>query len=278
MNKNSLATSIAARLRNVAAAEKVRYAAVLTGFLIERAVARLTKNPHLARHLIFKGGFVSLRVYQSPRYTVDLDAVLHGLSKEEAVGYAKEAMAADLGDGVWFHFDRLDELTTQQEYGGSRLVYRCGLGEKMADVRRAQMVNIDMGVGDPVTPAPRELDVPTYLASEPLSWRVYTAETTVAEKLHALFTLGSVNSRSKDLFDLDFLLPRTSTKVLGEAVAATFKHRETLSPPSLSEVLAGLDLTTLRRGWKSALKEIPEPYNFDDVVARVIEALRKHNL
>jgi predicted nucleotidyltransferase component of viral defense system len=276
--KERIATSISARLKRIADDRRVLYGNILTAFLIERAVARLTRDPLLTRHLVFKGGFVNLRVYRSPRFTVDLDAVLHDLTKERAIVHAQEAMSADLMDGVWFRFERSVELTTQQEYGGTRLVHRAGLGQEMSDIRRAQIVNVDIGVGDPVTPAPRELAVETFLADEPITWRVYTAETTIAEKLHALVTLGSANSRSKDLFDLDHLLPAASTGVLNESIANTFRHRGTLPPASFSRFLSSLDETTLRRGWKSAVQGLRDPPDFDVVVGRIIQSLVNHDL
>ena len=72
------------------------------------------------------------------------------------------------------------------------------VGMPLADVRRAPIVNIDFGVGDPVTPEPLSLATPTHLAGEPLSWRVYPVETIVAEKLHALYTLGAAHARLGD--------------------------------------------------------------------------------
>lgn len=42
---------------------------VFTLFVIERAVVRLMSDEKLARSMIFKGGFVCVRVFESPRYT-----------------------------------------------------------------------------------------------------------------------------------------------------------------------------------------------------------------
>lgn len=53
-----------------------KYKDVETVFMIERLVARLIADKHLSSHLVFKGGFVGLKIYESPRYTVDLDALL----------------------------------------------------------------------------------------------------------------------------------------------------------------------------------------------------------
>ncbi len=45
---------------------------VQTAFMIERLVAQLVADKTLSQNLVFKGGFVGLRVYNSERYTVDL--------------------------------------------------------------------------------------------------------------------------------------------------------------------------------------------------------------
>ncbi len=273
MTRDAVKESINARLRRIATDKNVAFDRLFINFLIERAAARLMRDVRLYDHLVFKGGYVALRIYQSPRHTVDLDAVIHGLSKEVAVDAAKKTMFEDLGDGVWFQFEKTVDLTTQQEYGGVRLVYRGGVGTPLADVRRAPIVNIDFGIGDPVTPEPRSLATPTHLAGEPLSWRVYPVETIVAEKLHALYTHASLNSRSKDVFDLSFLLPKVVPIDLDAALTATFQFRGAKRPPALSAALRTNDVTTLKRGWKSAVKDIADAPSFDDAFARVLELL-----
>ena len=50
---------------------------------LERAVARLQYDKILAQHLVFKGGFVLLKQYQSSRFTRDADALAVDISKEE---------------------------------------------------------------------------------------------------------------------------------------------------------------------------------------------------
>ncbi len=53
----------------------------------------------LARSMIFKGGFVCVQVYESPRYTIDLNSVLHECSLEQAQKLIPETMQQDLCDG-----------------------------------------------------------------------------------------------------------------------------------------------------------------------------------
>lgn len=68
--------SVITKLRSLSSRLKVKYSHLETVFLIERLVARLIADKKLSANLVFKGGFVGLKVYESPRYTIDLDALL----------------------------------------------------------------------------------------------------------------------------------------------------------------------------------------------------------
>lgn len=63
-------------------------------------------------------------------------------------------------------------------------------------------LQIDIGIGDVITPAPIVKALPAILPDfAPPSVKVYPPETIVAEKLHALVKLGIANSRMKDYAD-----------------------------------------------------------------------------
>lgn len=51
------------------------------------------------------------------------------------------------------------DLATQGEYGGIRHTYRAGIGELLKDIKRAQIINLDLGIGDPITPGPQKVEV-----------------------------------------------------------------------------------------------------------------------
>ena len=76
MTTKSKGNSVRQRLVTLAEKLVVPYRNIETAFLIERLVVRIIADKNLNRHLVFKGGFVGLRVYNSHRYTVDLDALL----------------------------------------------------------------------------------------------------------------------------------------------------------------------------------------------------------
>lgn len=156
MTKSSTAQSIFDRLKRLAKERGVSPNHLVTELLLERVAVRLTADPVLQKHLIFKGGYIGLRIYGSPRYTTDLDAVVHNMPNKEIVEKAEAAVLTPENDGVWFLFEETIDLVTQQEYGGTRLVFRGGVGEVPSiKPKVAQLVNVDIGTGDPVTPAPR---------------------------------------------------------------------------------------------------------------------------
>ncbi|MGE3263129.1 MAG: nucleotidyl transferase AbiEii/AbiGii toxin family protein [Bacteriovoracia bacterium] len=267
--------SIRQRLANLSAQRKVQFSNLETAFLLERLVARIVATPSLQSAIVFKGGFVSLTVYDSPRYTIDLDALLVKSNLEKTLTEVKSAAETDISDGVWFHFESQIDLKTQGEYGGVRQVYRAGLGEKLKNLSKAQVINFDLGIGDPVTPGPRKLKIKSLLSDEELSWSVYPVETIIAEKIHALIANGDFNSRSKDVYDLSIFLDAADPKILAGAIQKTFKFRETQVPKSIAVDLLALRTDRLEKGWKSATASVANAPSFLDALHSVISKIRQ---
>ncbi len=252
------------RLKNIAKESKTPFQAVATDFLIERIVFRLATDPNLKNHLIFKGGYVGLRCYKSPRYTVDLDAIAHRKDIKSVVETAKQAMTTDLGDQVWFELEKTIDLETQNEYGGVCLQYRAGIGEKPRNIKKSQVLKIDIGIGDPVTPGPLIKEIEEKLGEQSITWQVYNIETIIAEKLHCLVARSSDNSRSKDIFDLAFYLPQCNKDHLFEALKETFEYRGDSLPTSIGNAISEVNQDTLKRGWKAATGLLKFPPDFDE--------------
>lgn len=274
MTTKSKGSSVRQKLTDLNQKIRAPYQNLETAFMIERLVARLVADKKLGKHLIFKGGFVGLRVYESHRYTVDLDALLVNAKIESTLDLAKEKAESDLDDGVWFRFEDQIDLATQGEYGGIRQVYRAGIGEVLKDLKKAQVVHFDLGIGDPVTPGPRQMEMPTLLSkNEDISWSVYPVETIIAEKLHALITHGNINSRSKDVHDLSVFLPTANAKILAEALKRCFAFRKTEWPESFSASIKNIDTKTLERGWLSAIASVSEAPQFSAAFNSVVSHL-----
>ena len=76
MSNKPIVQRITAKLNSLAIEKECSYQELLTQFLIERLVVRITHKDQVNNQIIFKGGYVSLRVYDSPRYTKDIDATV----------------------------------------------------------------------------------------------------------------------------------------------------------------------------------------------------------
>ena len=109
------------------------------------------------------------------------------------------------------------------EYEGVRVRFIATLAQARIPMQ------IDIGFGDVIVPAPTQVEYPTLLDFPAPVLLAYPKETVVAEKLEALTKLGLLNSRMKDYYDLALLsrLYSFNGAVLVEAIIATFRHRET---------------------------------------------------
>ncbi len=213
-------------------------------------------------------------MYESPRYTIDLDALLVKSKIEPSLELTRAAAESDLDDGVWFKFESQIDLATQGEYGGVRQVYRAGIGAVIKNLKKAQVINFDLGIGDPVTPGPIDARTPMLLSGEALSWSVYPVETIIAEKLHAIVARADANSRSKDIHDLALFLPKANKKILRSAVDQCFSFRETEVPKSFSTFIKGLNTSMLEKGWASAVSTIPSAPKFESAFKSLIAQIR----
>jgi hypothetical protein len=106
-------------------------------------------------------------------------------------------------------------------------------------------VQVDVGFGDAVVPTAEWIDYPTLLDLPVPRVRAYTRYSVVSEKLEAIVSLGMVNSRMKDFYDLWVLSMEFEFdgELLGRAIRATFERRGTEIPaevpPALGDEFAG---------------------------------------
>lgn len=276
MTTKAKGSSVRQKITDLSNKINIPFQNIQTAFMIERLVARLVTDKNLAKHLVFKGGFVGLRVYNSERYTVDLDALLVNADIESSLALTRKNAETDLDDGVWFKFVGQMDLVTQGEYGGIRQIYRAGIGEILEKINKAQIIHFDLGIGDPITPAPQKIEIPSLLLKgEEISWSVYPIETICAEKIHALVTHGNINSRSKDIHDLSVFLLKADTAVLGEALKKCFAFRETEMPESFSKAIKSINTTTLQRGWLAATTTVRTEREFQEAFDAIVKNITR---
>lgn len=189
------------------------------------------------------------------------------------LGHAQKSIWTD---SVWFRFEDQVDLAIQGEYGGIRQIYRAGIGEVLTNLKKAQVVHFDVGVGDLVTPEPLSTQTASLIIPESsLIWMVYPLETIIAEKIHALIAHGDLNSRAKDFYDLAFLLPKANAEILGQSLKRCFEYRKTKFPDSFSTVLKSMNTKSLERGWISATASVSDKPKFQDAFETIVILLKK---
>lgn len=143
------------------------------------------------------------------------------------------------------------------------------------------VLQVDIGFGDAVTPAPESICYPVMLSDLPApQLRAYPKYTAVAEKFNAICLLGMTNTRMKDYFDLQVRLSENELEPaeLHRAIAATFARRKMDHPSSIPIGLSAAFAAdgTRQTQWAAFLKKNRlDPISLEGVVTRLREALRK---
>lgn len=229
MTRN-LAASILARLLTLAKQRGDDYNLLLNRFAMERLLARISASQH-ADQFLLKGALLFALWYDTPhRPTRDADLLGFGPDDEATlIATFRDITAMDLGDGIVFDLGsvKADAIREDNTYGGTRITLVARIGSARCALQ------IDVGFGDAVTPAPQTVVYPTLLDDfQAPTLRVYPVYTVVAEKYQAMVMLGQANSRMKDFFDLAVIARRTELDgaALAAAIAATFARRMTALP------------------------------------------------
>ena len=178
--------SIRAKLLNVAKQKDVFYQTILTRYFQERLLYRISQT-HYRENFYLKGGAL-MYAYErfAARPTLDIDFLGTHISNDgERIAEAfREICAVECEeDGVRFAADKItaQNITEFKDYHGIRL----SIPATMDTI--AQVMTMDIGFGDVVTPHPVSLDYPLLLEELPeANILAYSTETVIAEKMHAV--------------------------------------------------------------------------------------------
>ncbi len=241
----NVAASIRQRLLDLTHAAEGNFQGCLDRYAVERLLYRLSLTEAREKFLL-KGALLFTAWFETPhRPTRDADFL--GLEEHDAAALAdmvRRLCAITAEDGLIYDANtvRVVVIREQASYGGLRVTLRALLDGARCNVQ------LDVGYGDAVTPAPVEIEYPTLLTDQPRPrLLVYPRETVFAEKLEAMQVLGMANTRMKDYFDLLMLAREGAMDIasLGDAIGATFRRRGTplpeALPPGLSDRFAGDD-------------------------------------
>jgi hypothetical protein len=261
----NIAASHRAKLLNLAQERGDGFQFFLGRWISERFLFRLGRSAHRDQ-FILKGAMMFVAWDgKLHRPTQDVDLLGYGSPEVgEVAQRIREICAESFDDGIAFDLEgiRSEKIREDAEYEGVRVRVPASL-----DGARV-LLQIDIGFGDLVEPAPAPLIFPVLLPLDPPVVRGYPPETVIAEKFQAMVMLGIGNSRMKDFFDV-WTLARTHNfhlHALYRSVRQTFERRRTplptTAPVAFTEVFlldenkqtqwkafgnrSGLDLPTLQ--------------------------------
>jgi hypothetical protein len=230
MTTPNRAASIRARLLNRARSDKADFNLVLTRYSLERLLYRLSVSPWADQFLLKGALLFDLWFDQPHRPTRDIDLLGFGPSElAHLTDVFQRVCTQPCDDGMNFAPASVQSARIRKDanYEGVRVTLVGALDGARCSVQ------IDIGYGDAVTPAPERVAFPVLLEdTETPTLRAYPVYTVIAEKYQAIVSLGMANTRMKDYFDLWFLAcyAEINPALLYQAITATFQRRKTPLP------------------------------------------------
>ena len=161
------------------------------------------------------------------RTTMDMDTTIVGIdmNQEELKRILMEILSIDVDDNVRFEYVSTSKIKDEDLYGGFRFKINAYLNKLRANLQ------IDVATGDIITPRAIEYKYKCLFDDKYLDLITYNLETVLAEKFNSVISIGVLNSRMKDYYDIYYLLTSKSNeidkKILKQAIINTFDHQKT---------------------------------------------------
>jgi len=220
--------SIRARLTNIAKETKRDFDALLLQYFQERFLYRLSISSYRSA-FILKGALLFL-IYEMPflRPTKDVDFLVRSKSKDLLTikKMIQDIARTDVADGVTFIPESisLESIMEDADYEGIRIKINGSLD------KARKTLQIDIAFGDVLVAGPVEMEFPVLLDDQLVPHlKVYSKESTIAEKFQSLVKLNILTSRMKDIYDILFLASHHAfdMPLLHKAIVRTFNRRGT---------------------------------------------------
>ena len=270
------AISVKEKLKNYAKKNNRIVQDIFTVYVLERTLYRISVSDYRDKFTL-KGGILLYGLFKEDftRATTDIDLLGAKISNEaENMKVVFENIfKQECDDPIVYKLDTLkvSNITEFKEYHGLNISI-------LAFLDRTRIpVNIDIGFGDIIYPKRVEMDYPTLLDDDPAKIYAYSIESMIAEKFEAIVSLGEVNGRMKDFYDICSISGRRDMdgSLLQTAIVETFHHRNT----SFDEIVAFDErfcenpLRTSR--WRGFLKQknVLAPIDFTEVIEMIQEFL-----
>ncbi|MEQ3693598.1 MAG: nucleotidyl transferase AbiEii/AbiGii toxin family protein [Thalassolituus sp.] len=224
---------------------------MLQQYAIQRLLYRLSVSEYHDQFLLKGAMLFSVWTGDLHRPTKDIDLLGFGSNDIDVlVNDFKIICATEADDGLIFDIESIQGVLIKEDslYQGVRVT-------GFAHLEKAKIgLQVDIGFGDAVTPNARLATIPSFLDSPAPIMKIYPVYTVIAEKFHAMVSLGLFNSRIKDFYDIwmiaihglqegDFLLggdaldgTALNGTLLVSAIRSTFNRRNTVMSTEMLSV------------------------------------------
>lgn len=219
--------SIKAKLKNVAKKYRKSFNLILQLYMQERLLYRLSISEYKDNFVLKGGLFLFSMTGFTGRPTRDIDFLAYQISNdmENIKEVFKKICKIEYNDGIVFYPNSIfvEEIKKEAEHRGIRVKLTGYLG------KAKEILWLDIGFYDIVVPEIITADYPVLLDMDSPKIKMYSFESVVAEKFEAVVSLGELNSRMKDFYDVFILLSekKFNRDVLQRAIVETFKRRGT---------------------------------------------------
>lgn len=205
------------------------YNTLLEHFALARFLARLSQSAYADRFVLKGAQLFRIWNDQLHRPTRDADFLDYEALAPDLLAQVIDeicALTPPQADALEWLPCAATPIRADNADGGNRVKITALLGTMKIHLQ------LDVGYGDTITPAPQASQWPGILDFPPVPLTTYPVETVIAEKLEAIISLGLANSRMKDFYDLYWLLSRIplNQDSLHSAIRNTFQRRQTELP------------------------------------------------
>jgi predicted nucleotidyltransferase component of viral defense system len=275
MNKGN-ATSLKAKIRNIAQEKNISAQVVLQNYMFERFLARLSVSEYKDTFILKGGLLIAAMVGLDTRSTMDMDATIRSypLDEEHIRGAIEKicAMAAD--DRIDFQFIGIGPIRDDDNYGGFRVSINA-----IYEIINTPL-SIDITSGDVITPKPiRRIFKPLFSEEKQFELWTYNVETILAEKIETILRRGEFNTRPRDFYDV-YIIAKTqcyNADILHQAISATASHRGTAEQikPVLQILSTIAESSILKDRWKKYQNKYPyaKEISFEEIITVLREML-----
>lgn len=262
------AISVKDRLKKLQS-EGISMQDALISYGLERTIYRISISPYAERFTL-KGGILLYALFGGhyARATRDIDLLAQSVNNdtEEMKRIFVQIFSIETDDALWFDFDTLDVtvITEFKEYHGVNVSI-------MGYLDRTKVpISIDIGFGDVIYPERVKMEFPVLLGMEVPRIYAYTIYSVIAEKFEAIVSLGLVNSRYKDFYDIYVIIGEynlSGTEIM-VAIKETFEHRGTSYDDIVVFEEGFADDPVRQSRWKAFIKKKKALVNvsFDEVI------------